>query len=290
MAGSLRVRLSRCESFTQFIVQLFIFSLFHFQKFIHIGTKKPHIVCSGVLISDRYILTAAQCINGHNSSWLDYDVVLGEHNIEDSTDCYRDNKNSTVCASLPFHVTIAKAIIHENYTESPRSNDIALLRLRSSLPLTQYVKPICLPTESDKFGFDELTMAGWSSKIESEINGTTFYSQLIEPLQAFPWAVELGVCRRIYPELGIEFASKQICANSSKINSDLVEESCIGDIGGPLMGLDLESKLRDTDNSQEVYAVVGITSFRNCSSGWRKPVAYTRVSEYVEWIKSKLEF
>lgn len=80
----------------------------------------PKFLCAGSLISVRYVITTAHCINEQ----LQF-VRLGEYDLASDTD-----------GAYPLDVPIEQRILHEGYVANLILNDIALLRLAIQVPIS----------------------------------------------------------------------------------------------------------------------------------------------------------
>ncbi|XP_077295763.1 phenoloxidase-activating enzyme-like [Arctopsyche grandis] len=228
--------------------------------------------CAGSLISSKYVLTAAHCVYGtvYVGVGVPTHIRLGEFDTTTNPDCIVVTGGED-CNNEHTSIPIEKIIIHPEYDPSnSHINDIAIIRMKTDAPSTDFIKIICLP-END-FTIDKVdnqfnvTVAGWG------VTETGFGSALKMHLQV-PFKT-LRSCQKSYAPLFAKVTNKQVCAGGEP-----GKDSCRGDSGGPLMHI--------YNGRTDLFGVVSFGPTPCASLG--VPGVYTKTYHYLDWIKSQME-
>nr|AAI10118.1 Zgc:123295 [Danio rerio] len=204
--------------------------------------------CGGSLINKDWVLSAAHCFQDSIGTIM---VKLGLQSQSGSN---------------PYQITktVVQVINHPNYNNPSNDNDIALVKLDSSVTFNDYIEPVCLAAAGNTYAAGTLSwVTGWG-KLSSAANQIPDILQEVEiPI------VSHSDCKRAYPG---EITSNMICAGLLDQGG---KDSCQGDSGGPMVS---------RNGSQWIQS--GIVSFgRGCAEpGY--PGVYARVSQYQDWITS----
>uniref|UniRef100_A0A6A7G109 CLIP domain-containing serine protease n=2 Tax=Hirondellea gigas TaxID=1518452 RepID=A0A6A7G109_9CRUS len=236
------------------------------------GNAQVQFHCSGSLINERYILTAAHCLDpatlrGRRLT----EIRLGDWDLRQENDCQMGEEGEQ-CAPPHMRVFMEDAIIHPRYARRFQySDDIALIRLTEPLNLDEVapnIHPVCLPPTFAPGIVDvgeEVLAVGW---------GMTEGGRLSDRLQQVKLPiVRAEQCRAVY---GAAFGDNQICAGGRK-----GEDTCSGDSGGPLV---------KAGSGGPPYLQVGVVSFGLSVCGTNNtPAVYTSVVDYRQWIVDNLK-
>ncbi|XP_047456187.1 transmembrane protease serine 3 [Mugil cephalus] len=212
--------------------------------------KNEHL-CGGSIITSHWILTAAHCVYGFETSshWTVH-VGLTEQLVHGAQS-----------------LAVESIVYHYRYRPKGLDYDIALIKLARPLIFNGLVEPICLPNYGEEF--KEGTMcwiSGWGATEEDGETSVILRSATV-PL------ISTKTCNQPDVYMGL-ITSWMICAGYLEGGVD----SCQGDSGGPLACEILS-----------VWKLVGATSWGSGCALRNKPGVYASITQSLTWIRQQME-
>ncbi|XP_036180072.1 transmembrane protease serine 13 isoform X3 [Myotis myotis] len=220
------------------------------QVSLHYGTTH---ICGGTLIDAQWVLTAAHCFFVTREKVLEgWKVYAGTNNLQ----------------QLPEAASISQIIINGNYSDEQDDYDIALMRLSKPLALSAHIHPACLPMHGQTFSLNETCwITGFGKTRETDEKTSPFLREVQVGL------IDFRKCND-YLVYDSYLTPRMLCAGDLRGGRD----SCQGDSGGPLVC---------EQNSR--WYLAGVTSWGTGCGQRNKPGVYTKVTELLPWIYSKME-
>ncbi|KAL1132595.1 hypothetical protein AAG570_010547 [Ranatra chinensis] len=209
--------------------------------------------CGGVLITSRYVITAAHCQPGFLASLV---AVFGEYDISGDVESKRS-------VTKP----VRRVIVHRYYDAGTFENDIALLELESPVQFDEHIVPICMPKDDDDFTGKMATVTGWG-RLKYGGGVPSVLQEVQVPV------IENNVCQEMFHTAGHSktILNSFICAGYAHGQRD----SCEGDSGGPLM----------MEREDGHWVLAGTVSHGIKCAAPYLPGVYMRTTYYKPWLQA----
>ncbi|KAL6265053.1 hypothetical protein P5V15_005144 [Pogonomyrmex californicus] len=159
-------------------------------------------VCSGSIIDNRNVLTAAHCIRGRENILNLLKVHVGTNFLNETGDVYDIHSVSI-----------------SNFDNSTFANDIAVVHLKSPIIYNTFVQPIELATSDKNLDGASCTLTGWGvTKLDGQNSNNLQEIELM-----------------VYPQSLCMIEEERATNNHICTLTKIGEGICYGDSGGPLV-------------------------------------------------------
>ncbi|KAG7189232.1 hypothetical protein KM043_008792 [Ampulex compressa] len=168
--------------------------------------------CGGVLITDRFVITAAHCQPGFLASLV---AVFGEFDISGELEAKRSITRN-----------VRRVIVNRAYDAATFANDLALLELETPIQFDAHIVPICMPDDGIDFTDRMATVTGWG-RLKYNGGVPSVLQEVQVPI------IKNSVCQEMFQTAGHSklILDSFLCAGYANGQKD----SCEGDSGGPLV-------------------------------------------------------
>ncbi|XP_077372408.1 ovochymase-2 isoform X2 [Festucalex cinctus] len=235
--------------------------------------KKGFHFCGGVILSSRWIMTAAHCFLSFSKGFLSgVTVVVGEYDrrVEDAEEQV---------------ISIQSVSFHEKYHHDvPMSFDVALVQLDQNMKLGSFVQPLCLPLPDESNSPEATCIVGGWGRIKERGRLPSILREVQLEL------VDPAKCKYVLQTVtkARNAVNTVVCAGQERGGRD----TCQGDSGSPLVC--------QTRSGNGRWEAVGITSWgKGCGRSWGtnsartpskrgSPGIFTDVRLLLPWIKYTL--
>ena len=221
--------------------------------------KRNCAFCGGVVINEKFILTAAHCARG--KSQREFFVRLGGHNRNGTA------RGALSCKPKDVHYPDlgGDLLLVEIANCTPTGGDI----VHAEIVLSEYIRPICLPDEAHgPFSYRNIQVIRWS-----EQGNLTFAPFKLR--HSYLTVVKRDTCRVRFAKEQQDFAEDEFCASVYG-----GRKPCTGKSGSPVV----------VKNHGKNFVVLGFGSRKEEVCGKGRYGVYGDVLHHLKWIKETSKY
>ncbi|KAJ3656344.1 hypothetical protein Zmor_015428 [Zophobas morio] len=170
---------------------------------IYVQNPTSRYFCSGSLLSNQWILTAGQCVDGATL----FQIVLGSVHLSGGSE--------------QIEVATSSYVLHPDYNPLTLENDIGLIQLRLPITLTNYIQPFQRLSLAELPDYVTATIFGWGQTSDEDA-GLSDAMQWVRVI-----SLSNAECALTY---GSQIVDTMLC-----VEGNLNEGTCYGDIGSTLV-------------------------------------------------------
>ncbi|KAK9309050.1 hypothetical protein QLX08_001227 [Tetragonisca angustula] len=209
--------------------------------------------CGGVLITDKYVITAAHCQPGFLATLV---AVFGEFDLSGELEAKRSVTRN-----------VRRVIVNRGYNPTTFESDLALLELESPIQFDVHIVPICMPEDGIDFTGRMATVTGWG-RLKYNGGVPSVLQEVQVPI------IKNSVCQEMFQTGGHSklILDSFLCAGYANGQKD----SCEGDSGGPLV-------MQRPDGR---WFLVGTVSHGITCAAPYLPGVYMRTTYFKPWLHS----
>ncbi|KAG2465322.1 MASP2 protease, partial [Polypterus senegalus] len=197
---------------------------------------------SGALLSDSWVLTAAHVLR---SPRRDNTVIpVSEEHVTIYLGLHDRSANKTDA----INATAEKIVLHERFDPKNYNNDIALVKLKKKVKMSQFIMPVCLPTtdqsETEPQPQALGLVAGWglsNPNVSMDEATSSDFGTVSDVLQYVKLPVVMHTeCKTSYESRSGSYniTNNMFCAGYYEGGKD----TCLGDSGGAFIMEDPQTK------------------------------------------------